>query len=120
MSRRSAIEVLERRGHLRPRQAIAAKRLSNTYALGVIGVKREGAGGGLTLTEASVSAKRDYERARDALGPRLWPIVWRVVCGDLSVAELALETRQHPSAAMALLKLALETLADHYMLREGD
>lgn len=120
MSRRSAIEVLERRGHLRPRQSIAAKRLSNTYALGVVGVKREGAGGGLTLTEASVSAKRDYDRARDVLGPRLWPIVWAVACNDLTVQELALEQRLHPTAAMALLKLGLEELADHYMLKEGD
>jgi hypothetical protein len=118
--RRSTIEMLERRGLLRPRQAIAAKRLSNTYALGIVGVRREGAGGELSVGDAKLAAKLDYDRARDALGFRLWPIAWSVVCNDLTVQDLSAELHLHPTATMALLKLALEELADHYMLSEGD
>lgn len=117
----SSLELLGKRRSLTLRQFKAGARLEASYRLGVMGL--HGCGdGGLSVggfSDARLAAAQDYAQARDALGGRLWPVVWGVVCGDQSVQEVAFERQINPTACMALLKLALDLLADHYRLPEG-
>lgn len=117
----SALDLLERRHALTLRQYRAGARLEASYRLGIVGLHGPG-DGGVTLdgfSTARLAAARDYAAARDALGGRLWPVVWAVVCGDQSVQAVSIERQINPTACMTLLKLALDLLADHFRLPEG-
>lgn len=112
----TAIEQMGRRRVLSPRQAAAGRRLAGCYALGVAGAQLGSGGGVLSYAEARAEAKRDYERARNALGPRLWPTLWAIACEDRSVQQYAVEHRINATVAVTTLRIALDLLANHYGL----
>lgn len=117
----TALDAMMRRKVLSARQAAAGRRLASSYALGIVGLRHStGAGSHMppAYMDARVAAAKDYESARDALGGRLWPVLWSVVCGDEVVSEVAKRRKSNPTAIMAVVKLALDTLADFYQLPE--
>lgn len=118
----SVIDALEKRGSLSARQAMAARRLWSCYALGVVGIRSRDSGtrSQNSYIEATIAANHAYHAVRETLGPRLWPIAWEVCCDDRTVQEVATGRKQNPTAAITLLRLALDLAGDHYMLPEGD
>lgn len=120
---RCSLEGLYRRRTLTPRQAAAGRRLAGTYRLGVVGLRHPGDGPCSVPSgwlDARIAAVEDYGRAREAVGPRLWPVVWAVACGDQPVRAVAEDRDINPTAAVTLLQVALDLLADLYGIPEGD
>jgi hypothetical protein len=118
----SALEAMARRKVLSARQMAAGRRLSASYNLGIVGLHQStGCAAQMPphYMDAKVSAATDYERAREAVGGRIWPVLWAVVCGDQTIHEISGERGLNPTAAMTTLKIALDMLADHYGLTEG-
>lgn len=77
-----------------------------------------GAGGGAGTMHPNDAKRAAMQRdgdARQALG-RLLPIVQLVVIDNLSIGKASAMLRIHGQAAIELLKVGLETLADHYKL----
>lgn len=116
-----ALDALARRAILTPRQITAGRRLLASYSLGVLGLRQEMPHASrvpVQFMEAKIAAERDYDRARDLLGGRLWPVVWAITCGDQSVQDVARARVQNPTATATLLRLGLDLLADHFQLPE--
>ena len=117
-----ALDALERRAVLTPRQIAAGRRLLASYSLGVVGLRLGDMPHATRVPaqfmEAKIAAERDYDAARDLLGGRIWPVVWAVACADQSVQELARARGQNPTATATLLRLGLDLLADHFRLPE--
>jgi hypothetical protein len=114
----SQCEVLERRGTLTPRQARAGVAIYQAWALGIMGARDGEASGNGTdpggYTDAQLDAATTYRELRNAVGGRLWPVCFSVVCEDFSPARWANERGggMDPKGAVALLRVALDTAAD--------
>jgi hypothetical protein len=114
-----AIERLARRGLLTRRQAAAGERIYRAWALGIVGA-RDGEAGGSSVhdpggvRDRQLDAATEYRRIRDAVGVRLWPIVWHVACDDWSVDRFASEIGNGMDRKqwMGCLKIALDQAAD--------
>jgi hypothetical protein len=61
-------------------------------------------------------AQRQIEAAMRYLGRRLWPITHTVVCEDRPAHEWALAAKWPSAHGLPVLKIALDTLGDHYRL----
>lgn len=111
-------EVLERRGTLTPRQARAGVRIYQCWALGVCGARDSDASGNGNdpggYTDAVLDALREYRLIRDAVGGRLWSVVFSVACEDFSPSRWANERGygMHKAAAVELLRIGLDYAAD--------
>lgn len=111
-------EVLERRGTLTPRQARAAVRIYQCWALGIAGARDGDATGNGSdpggYTDAQLDAAREYRQIRDAVGPRLWPAVFAVAVEDFSPARWANERGggMHKAAAVEVVRIGLDCAAD--------
>jgi hypothetical protein len=115
----SAIEVLERRGSITPRQARAGARIYATWALGICGAHDADAGGGGSFDaggyrDAQLDAATEYRRIRDAVGGRLWPLVFAVCAEEMSPSRWANERGggMHKLGAAELLRHGLDLAAD--------
>lgn len=112
------VEVLERRGTLTGRQARAGFAIYRCWALGICGARdSEPAGNGADpggYTDAQMDAAREYRELREAVGGRLWPVVFAVACEDWSPARFANERGggMDPKGAIAVLRIALDIAAD--------
>jgi hypothetical protein len=119
----ASLERMERRGLLTSRQCRAGERVYQAYVLGIVGARDADAGGSSAydpggIRDRQLDAATEYRRARDVLGTRMWPIVWHVVCDDWSVERFANECSggTDRKGCFAILRLALDVLADHYGL----
>lgn len=114
----SMIEVLERRNTITPRQARAGLAIYRCWALGICGARDgEASGNGADpggYTDAQLDAAREYRLIRDAVGPRLWSVVFSVAVEDLSPSRWANErgNAMHKAAAVELLRIGLDYAAD--------
>jgi hypothetical protein len=114
----SALERYERRGQISARQARAGERIYAAYALGVVGARNgEATGNGSDpggYSDAQLAMAEEYRLIRDAVGGRLWPIVFSVAIEDFSVARWCNERGRgmHPAGGMELLRHALNLAAD--------
>lgn len=114
----SQCEVLERRGTISPRQCRAGIRIYQAWALGICGARGSEPGGNGNdpggYTDAQLDAAREYRMIRDAVGPRLWSLVFSVACEDWSPSRWANERggAMHKAAAVALLRHALDLASD--------
>lgn len=114
----SQCEVLARRGTISPRQERAATRIYQCWSLGVCGARNgETTGNGNDpsgYSDAQLQALREYRIIRDAVGGRLWSVVFSVAVEDLSPFRWANERGGgvHPKGAVALLRVGLDTAAD--------
>jgi hypothetical protein len=110
-----------RRGRVTGRHAVAADRLYGCWAISQ-GARLDDPGGACYSpggwTDAQVQATRSYVAARDHVGGRLWPLVFHVCCLDYPVDRVANEVLRgaNPTAVMALLRHALDELADCFGL----
>jgi hypothetical protein len=118
------VERMYRRNLLTARQCWAGIRIYSAYALGIVGA-RDGDGGGNGsdpggYTDRQLDAAREYRELRDAVGLRLWSLVWHVTCSDWSVERWANEMGRgmDRKGAIALLRHALEVAADHMKLAD--
>jgi hypothetical protein len=110
-----------RRGQVLGRHAVAADRLYRAWAISQ-GAKIPAPGcvayspGG--WTDAQIQATRSYVEARVYVGARLWPLLFHVVCLDYPVDRVCNEFLKgaNPTATMALLRHALDELADCFGL----
>jgi hypothetical protein len=115
----SQIETLYRRGALDSRQARAGARIYATWALGICGAHDADAGGGGTADyggyrDAQLDAATEYRRIRDAVGGRLWPLVFAVCAEEMSPTRWANERGggMHKLGAAELLRHGLSLAAD--------
>jgi hypothetical protein len=112
------VEVLARRGALSARQARAGSRIYAAWALGICGAHDAEAGGGGTADhagyrDAQLDAATEYRRIRDAVGGRLWSLVFSVCCEDWTPSRWANERgRMHKLGAVELLRVGLDMAAD--------
>lgn len=124
----SPLSWLRARGLIDARQYEAGERLRRDYEIAGLsprvtmrwdGVRVDGGGGPgerLDPTTAHLAAKRRFDAATEAVGRGLNDLLWRVVCaGDgVPAAERALGWPAR--AGRLVLGLALDRLADHYLL----
>jgi hypothetical protein len=114
----SQCEVLERRGTLTPRQARAGSRIYAAWALGIMGAHDAEPGGNGSdpggYTDAQMDAAREYRLIRDAVGGRLWSVVFSVACEDWSPSRWSVDRGggMHKAAAVQMLRLGLDEAAD--------
>lgn len=114
------VERMCRRNLLTARQCWAGLRIYAAWAEGVVGA-RDADAGGCTVhdpggyRDRQLDAAGEYRRVRDAVGPRLWPCVFAVCCEDWDVSRWANERGRgiDRRGAIALLRVALDTAADH-------
>lgn len=112
-----------RRQQVTGRHALAADRLYRAWAISQ-GARLDAPGGASYSpggwTDAQVQATRSYIAARDHVGGRLWPLLFHVACLDYPVDRVANEVLggANPTAVMALLRHALDELADCFGLPE--
>jgi hypothetical protein len=113
----STIERMLRTGAIEPRQAQAADRLRNDFELGVIGAREPATGSvgstGWYYAEARLAALRSFQMARKKLGPMQGYVI-AIVIDELSLTNLARWIRCNRQEVAGVLKLGLDTLADHY------
>lgn len=112
------VEVLENRGAITARQARAGIRIHQAWALGVCGARNaEASGNGSDpsgFSDAQLDALREYRLIRDAVGGRLWSIVFSVAVEDFSPSRWANErgNAMHKAAAVELLRIGLDYAGD--------
>jgi hypothetical protein len=116
-----ALEVMQRRGALTHRQAEAGRRLYEDWAVGICCARDSEAGGSTVhdpggFTDRQLDAARRYRQARDAVGARMWPVLFHVSCLEWSAERFSNECGRGTDKRgwAAILKLALDTLADFY------
>jgi len=114
----SMIEVLHRRNTINFRQYQAGVAIYQAWALGIMGARdAEASGNGSDpggYTDAQLDAAKTYRELRDAVGGRLWNVVFAVCAEDWSPSRWANERGggMDPKGAIALLRVALDTAAD--------
>jgi Domain of unknown function (DUF6456) len=114
----SVPERMERVGAITHRQGSAARQLYSDYALGVCGARDrdaaigDGSPGG--YADSQLDAIRRYRMVRDRLGPRLWVVVFSVVCEDVSVPDYARHRGLNRTSTTEVLRIALDMAADCY------
>jgi hypothetical protein len=114
----SQCEVLERRGTISARQARAGVRIYQAWALGICGARNSEPGGNGNdpsgYGDAQLSAIQEYRVIRDAVGGRLWSVVFSVAVEDFSPSRWANErgNAMHKAAAVELLRIGLDEAAD--------
>lgn len=112
------VEVMERRGLLSPRQCRAGLAIYRCWSLGICGARDSEPGGNGNdpsgYSDAQLASAEQYRLIRDAVGGRLWNLVFSVACDDWSVARWANERGggMNPKGAIALLRLGLDVAAD--------
>jgi hypothetical protein len=115
------LELMQRRGALSPRQANAGRRLYEDWAIGVC-CARDADGNGSSVhdpggfTDRQLDAARRYREAREAVGGRMWPILFHVSCLEWSVERFANECGRGTDRKgwIAILRLSLDVLGDFY------
>ena len=119
----SQTERMFRRRQITDRQFQAGERLRKSYLLGVAGARDFDAAGCSSYSpsgysDAQLDALRDYRRARDAVGARLWPLTFAVIIEDFTVDRWRNDRaiKEDPKGVMALFRHALDVLADHFRL----
>jgi len=117
----SSLERLRNRGQLTLRQSNAGTRLYEDWAIGIC-CARDGDAGGSTVHDPGGYADRQldaatrYRKAREAVGPRMWPCLFAVCCEEWSIERFANERGGGTDRKgwAAILRLSLDTLADFY------
>lgn len=90
-----------------------------------------GAGGGgeaacgMAITAGQVDARARIRVVADRLGRRLWGVLQAVIWNEMAASAWAggygvTEASKARAAGIMALRLALDTLADHYRLPNGD
>lgn len=119
-----SLERMLRRGQISHRQAIAGARVYRAWALGIVGARDSDGGGNGSdpggYTDRRLDAATEYRRLRDAVGLRLWSITFAICAEDWSCDRWANERAggMDRKGAIALLRVALDTAADHLGLPE--
>jgi hypothetical protein len=117
-----ALEVMQRRGALTPRQADAGRRLYEDWAIGICGARNSEPGGNGNdpggYADRQLDAATRYRKAREAVGPRMWPCLFSISCDEWSIERFANERGGGTDRRgwAAILKLSLDVLADFYGL----
>lgn len=120
----TTLERLLRDAVIVPRQYDAGERLRVDHELGVVGARDQAGSGGFSgwyYAEARLAAVGRWQAALNALGP-LWRYTLPVCIGapgggEVSISELARSLGRNRQEIAGIVKLGLDTLADHYELR---
>lgn len=118
----SALECLARRGTLSGRQAAAGLQLYEDWAIGVCGARNSEQGGNGNdpggYADRQLDAATRYRKAREAVGGRMWPVLFHVSCLEWTVERFANECGAGMDRKQwsGILKVSLDTLADFYGL----
>lgn len=114
------IERLQRRGVIDDGLYRSGLRMRSAYDLGVCGARDpEAKSSGearlsFGLAGAQIAAIQEWRQANAALGKRLSPYIDWIVCKDVNVSDLAKQLGRNPTEIIALLKVSLEVLSDHF------
>ncbi|KAF0115166.1 MAG: hypothetical protein FD149_1678 [Rhodospirillaceae bacterium] len=123
LRRCSPVEILLKRGSISRSQYEAAHQLYHDYALGVVGADDREKGelppgiqwaGGDPYPVVRLAAITRFRQAVRSLGLRLSAVVLPVVCEEMYVKKLAERREERQEGTMAILRLGLDSLADHY------
>ncbi len=98
----------------------AGRRLYQSYATGIVGV-RDGEGGSgeyspSGYSDAQLAAAQDYRRAIQGVGNRMAALLTWVVIEEVTLEKLQAHTGTPARKMMGALHLALDSLADHYRM----
>lgn len=113
------------RDHLTDRQFRAGDRFRADYfRAGLVpplarrlGAPIDGGPAGLTPSERQIAARQRWRRAITAVGQRLSPVLIAVCCEERTAAQWSnRQGRGGEIEGMTTLRLALDTLGDHYGL----
>lgn len=114
------LEKYARRGTLNARQCRAGEMIYECWSIGIAGAHDSDAGGSSMpdpsgIRDKQLDAATEYRRVRDALGLRMWPVVWAVCVEDMSVDQFANERggTMDRKQWMGVLRVALSIAADH-------
>lgn len=126
----SPLSWLAARGLVDARQIEAGEHLRRDYEIAQLsprvtmqwGVQRIDGGGadGADPTVAHVAAKRRFDAAIAAVGQGLSDILWRVICAGEAIPAAERALGWPTRAGRLVLGLALDRLAGHYGLRQGE
>lgn len=117
------VERYAARDLLTKRQVDAAMDLRADWEFGICGVRDgdrySGTRSGLGLTDGQIDAATAYRHAVQSIGKSASAIVLPVVIGDAAGGEITVETlaarrSEDRKQVMGMLKLGLDSLADHY------
>jgi hypothetical protein len=125
MPSQSPLDHYHRRDRVDDRQYRAGDRFRTDFLLGGLETRlvadlarisgNAGGGPGLMATERQVAARQRWRRATQAVGLRLSPVLVAVCCEERTAADwTAKPGRGGEIEGMTTLRLALDTLADHY------
>jgi hypothetical protein len=89
-------------------------RLGANWVASVASGRRDGAGGGVELTDAALAARQRIDRAVAAVGPELSGVLIDVCCFLKGLETVETERRWPARSAKLMLKAALGALARHY------
>jgi hypothetical protein len=122
LRRVSVLERMERVGAITHRQGCAGRQLYRDYVMGVCGARDRDAATGSSGTggyaDAQIDAVTRYRMVHDALGPRLFPLIYAVVLDDVSVPDYARVRGLNRTSVTAILRLALDLTGDVYGTHE--
>jgi hypothetical protein len=114
----ATVECYESRRVIDPRQAAAAGHLRRDYEFGVLGALGEEGGCGAwspdSFTQARLDAIGRYREAVHVLGPRLAPLVFDVVIGDLTIEAIATARHKDRKGLTEVFRTSLDIVADAY------
>ena len=116
----SVAERMRSRGQISERQFQAAERIHRAYCLGLLGVRDSESGGSSAhdpggIRDRQLDEATLYRRIREAVGLRLWKIVFAVAVESITVDRFANERGggMDRKQWMGCLKVALDTAADY-------
>jgi hypothetical protein len=126
----SPLGWLYARGHVSDRQFAAGERLRGDWERALLAPRvtmawdaapvargRGGAGLGPDLNGAQIDAKQRFEDAIAMAGPGLADILWRIVCAGEGMREAETALGWPARAGKLVLTLALDRVADYYLIR---
>jgi hypothetical protein len=112
----SVLERMERVGAITHRQGCTGRQIYRDFVMGICGARDRDAASGngspAGYTDAQIDAVTRYRMVHDALGPRLFPLLYAVVLDDVSVPDYARVRGLNRTSVTAILRLALDMAGD--------
>jgi hypothetical protein len=118
--------VLDRqrvRGQITQRQFDAGEKLYRAWALGVEGARQDTKGCSAWTpagySDSRLDALKLYKGAQQYIGLSRWPLLFHVICLDWTVHRFSIDCDIRRDGTQAILRTALDDLADYLKLPKG-
>jgi hypothetical protein len=116
----SVLDRQRARGQITQRQADAGETLYRAWAFGVQGARQDTKGctawTPAGYRDSQLDALKLYKGAQQYIGLSRWPLLFHVVCLDWTVHRFSIDCDIRRDGTQAILRTALEDLADYLRL----